>query len=557
MSIFSFLAAVGIIKLDRNYNYIYFALFFRIISIISVAIMFFRKIMEGKNIKDLMAKLDYKQISIILFFALLSRFIFLDSYPFFSIGDEVRDGGVVAFNILSRQTKNFFDYGYYNGYGLGIPLFTSFFYRIFGSSVLTYRFPAAIISVFDILMIYGFCLLNFNKKLAFWSSLILIASSFHLYLSRTEIVVILDCFLTSLILLSLFSTRNKNIYYYVFLGLVLGFSMGFHAAVRVVALISLIYIIFSEFIEKKKDFLKKSGMKMFLLIVFVFVGIGPRICFSSIEKFAQRNKSVTVEEISLKNKAEYLGNRYWKSLLVWVSEPLQSRSPEGKPIYSPILSLFFLLGIFSSIFIYKSRASRYLFFLSLFLPLTNSALTDSLNLGQRVAPLIPVGAILASVGIVTVLNRLSKKQCLYFEIFLFGFLLFNLFCFFLSSIANKTGGIAEFTSTHLIRFLKKQPLLSEGRICLKMSPGNFITFDLMHYKEQFSYFLPKLEISMLPQEEMLDNEIKVYKGTCPVFWEGKGDLLSKEKYQVVCPNSNRFLCPLGYQGVISIKYYQK
>lgn len=546
--------SIVLAKFDTSFKDIWLGLTTRFLFFCLFLVVYFSSFKE-EQIKDFIKKVNPKIFLFILLLALITRFLYLQQYPFCSIGDEVRDAGLNAQKIFSGEIKNVFGYGNYNGFGLGIPLFSSYFYRIFSNSVLTYRVPAALTSILGISLIYFLCVLLFNNGVAFWASMIMISSWWHLYLSRTELVVILDSFATTLILLSFFLlTKRKKIIDFALLGTVLGFSLGLHAAVRVF-LVLIPLILFNLFFLQKEIF-KLKLKKTLVLVVFFFIGFGPRIWNSDLNILFQSNKSYSFA-LKVNSFLEIL-HRYGKSLLVWFKEPLQTRYPGTSPVFPLILFSFFVIGFFYLFLAFRKRVKflSVLYFFIFLIPLTNSALTDTLNFGHRLVPLLPLGSIFAGVGIYFFLSKIKwriAKRITTAVIFLY--LIFNLFNFFYKKPANLNNKPSDFLSTHLIYFLKERPLPEEGKICLALSPENYSSFNLMHYKEQYEYFFPNTIFERRTEILLSDSEVYMFEGGCSNYvLPIHNRILGQKVFKIDCSGSNNFFCPLNNKTEFKIYY---
>jgi len=547
--------SIVLTKFDTAYKYIWLELLARCLFFASFLFVYLASF-SREFVKNFIEKINLKIFLFVLLLTLISRFLFLQNYPFVSIGDELRDSGLNAQKIFTGEIKNVFGYGNYNGFGLGIPLFSSYFYRIFGSSVLTYRIPAALISVLDISLIYLLCVYLFNHKIAFWASMIMVSSWWHMYLSRTELVVILDSAITSLLLFSFFLLRRKRLLDFALMGTVLGFSMGFHASVKIFLI--LFPIIFFDLLLERNNNFKQKVEKILVIFLYFLVGFGPRILYGDVNVLFQKNKSfffshpnTSLQEISL---------RYGKSLLVWFYEPLQSRFPGKQPIFSPLLFVFFLAGFVSLFFIYRKKVKFLpLFYLFVFLiPLTNSALTDTLNFGHRLIPLLSISSIFCGVGIFFLLSKIRwKKIRITAAIFIFLYLITGTYNFFYKKPANFNNKTSDFLSMHLISFLKDNPTLVDRKTCLILSSENYYVFDLMHYREQYEYFFPNTQFERQLDNSLQDNEIYVFKDECKKIglttnFQEK-NVLGYKLFKVDCNNRKNFYCPL--EGTNGFKIY--
>jgi len=552
-SLISYFTSLLIFKLDKNFTYRWLTLFFSLLPLILIAVLRFFSLSPKKKISSPMKRRGF---FLILFLAVLSRLIFLKSYPFVSVGDELRDGGLNALEIATGETKNIFGYGRYYAHGLIIPTITAFFYKIFGGSVLVYRLPAALVSVLDIILFYLLLsLVTKNKFASFFGAMTLISLPLHLFYSRTEIVVILSSLFSTLILISLYiltKRKMKNITDYIFLGTLIGFTFNLHASVKAFGIITLtatIMLCFYQWLSGKLK-TREISLRLFLLIFFLLVGFGPRLLNTpSLSFFLHTSRVPLAQEKQLtlsSDNIKEIGERYKRSLLVWVSEPTHSWYPDHKPIFNPLLFSLMALGIIVGL----AKKNLYLitvFGITLVTHLTNSALTDIINGDHRLAPLYPIGALFVGVGAGFLIGKLKSKVIKFTFVFsLFIFFSYRSFYFFYSQPANKNKDIGDYLSMHAIYFLKKNNnLYPFNDLTFFVSPSNYQKFNYLHYREQYQFFLPEKNILIKENKEIGDNEIYIKNDEQPYL--GK-------TFFIKCNGKKSYSCPLGFKENIILHY---
>jgi len=484
--------------------------------------------------------------------AIITSFIFLTKYPFVSIYDQVRDGGLNAMEIANGSLQNIFGYGRYESHGLILPVITSFFYLIFKNSVFTFRFPGALISVFDVIILYATVKKSINKQTAFWSSLTLLILPLHLYYSRTEIVVIFSSIFMSLILLLLsYYLKNRRTEYYVLFGILLGFSSGFHTSIRTVAVITIILIfILNSYEIVIKKVKKRVFLSLILMIIFYLIGFGPRILFTTPDIFFQTrsfsfNNNSSKMKVNLSEKIKNIGINYEKSLLVYFAQPTMSTHyADFKPILNPILGVLFIIGVIYSLFFSKNKFLKYICFFALIIPLTNSAITEAVNSDNRLAPMLPISAIFVGLGINLIMSkiqtilRVKKQSWLFIKIVLVLYFIFLDISFFVNGSASKQYGNQDYLSMHTVYFIKSNVRYNNSSsICFFTSPATFDYFKLMHVQEQYQYFVPNKYIEIMENKSIPDNQIYL-SNTC-------NQDLSSYNYRRYnpCLNNEKFICP--------------
>jgi len=567
LSLLFYLVSLVIASNDLDFSYRWLTFTLWIISVLLLpAVLIVNKASRKKGGFRQFLSLDKTDIAPLIFIGFwttLLSFILLVNYPFVAVYDQIRDGGLNAQQIVNGSIKNIFAYGRYESHGLIIPTITGFFYLIFKNSVLTFRFPGALIAVLDVLMIYWICRRTVGKRAAFWSALILINLPLYLYYSRTEIVPFFSSLLTSLILLLLsFFFQRKSFQAFALLGLLLGFSSGFHTSIRTIALLTAIIVItlalYDVLIRKIN---KKAAIGILLMVVFFFIGFGPRVLFTTPNIFFQtrslRNlsfvdstKGVITNKEFLNNSSIDFGkivNNYEKSLLVYFREPTRSTHyADLKPLLDPILGIFFVVGFLSAIFISKSIFLRIVCLFALLIPLTNSAITEAINSDNRLLPLLPVSAILAGYGIqitfskISNLFKLKNWTTLFLGITLIIYILFQGCKFFWNESASKQYSGVDYLSMYTVYFLKSNTDYQNfNKTCLFVSPTNFKYFNLLHVKEQYQYFVPNKLIQVFENNGVRENQIYI-SGSC-------NKNLMDDNFTVYqyCQNQIKFVCPKG------------
>lgn len=578
MSFFIYVLAMIVAKFDLNFSrrWLSFGLWIASVSIGPGFIVLNK--MKAISFKKIFGKENLVPLGVIVFLSLFSRFLFLKTYPFVAVMDEIRDGGLNASQIISGLIKNIHDYGRYKAHGLIIPTVIAPFYLIFKNSVFSYRVPAALVSILDITIIYFLARWLVNKRAAFFAALILISLPIHLYYSRTQIVVIFSSLFTSLIIFLFFLLiENGTWENYFFLGLALGFASGYHASVRTVVFITLITI---SFLTAYRLFKEKDKTKMILasllLAVSFFIGFGPRLLFTSPEIFLHAQRiplfETTGSGLALFSKTQAnkvlgatnqnlkaLEKNYFDSLGVYFLNSPKFFSLNFQnmgPILTPPLALFFIFGIFYLIFLPKKAFTRYLLLFILLIPAANSALTDCLNCAHRLAPLLPISALTTAVGVNFLISKtgflLRTHQKNPFPTFLLNSFLIILFVsrgfyFFTEELASRGKTFQDYLSIHTLYLLKASR--SQEEICLSLSPKNHEFFKLLHIQEQHEYFLPTTKITKVAEPGISENEIYISKN-CK--WHSQADFALYE----CCHLKQKFLCPLENQEVIKI-YIEK
>lgn len=568
LTIFFYLLSLVIVKNDNDFSERWTAFF---LWILSISIFPFHIIIKKAfSIKKLpvlsvaILKEHVVPVAIIAFLAITFSFAFLQSYPFVSIYDQVREGGLNAQEILNGSIKNIFGYGRYEAQGLIHPTIISFFYQIFGPSVLAFRFPAAIVSILDILLIYFLIFKSVNKKAAFWSALILIVIPLHLYYGRTESLVIFTSFFTSVILfLFIFFLKQKSFKIYSLLGLCLGFFSGFYASIRAFAVIMIIIVVISTIREVcVKKINKNILIGLCFFAIFFFVGFGPRIFYTTPGIFFQSTRLFTYNDGQKSLSGAFsdinigkLSNDYAKSLLVYFKEPVFSTHyPDYQPILNKFFAFFFLLGFISALLFSKNIFLRYICFFALAIPFTNSAITGYPNLDHRLAPLFSVTAILTGYGIYFLFSKIEKlkykilpKVIFLAKIIIFFYIIYQGINFFNQESATKNYTYSDFLSMRVLYFINQNYSNNDTRgLCMFVSPSMYAYFnkDRLGFEEQYQYFFPDKYIKISANNAIKNNQIYISR-TCNNNFTENNFVLHR-----YCDKYVKFVC--SKQGNIEI-----
>lgn|GEM_PF-1188991 len=565
---------------DPTFTHRWLAFCLHIGSILLILVSYGVSIISKRHIPIATLKKELPPMAILMLLAHIINFLFLSVYPYVSVSDELRDGGLFAMNILAGTVKNIFSYGSYDAHGLIIPTITSVFYYYFGNSVLTYRIPAALFASLDILFLYLLIRLVCNKWIAFWSALVLLCMPLHLFFARTQVVVAFNFFWPPIILLILWKLlKHHRRIDYVMLGTIVGFTFGFHAAVRsfsALVVLMLLCIDCYEIVCRKTTLLNSIRSRIGnigLLIFFLFVGFGPMLFFTGpkdffhTSRFSLENTIETNSPITLAN-LETIKENYVKSLMVYIYEPTTFFYPDHKPIFSPILAILFLLGVGYTIFVAKNYFLRLLLLILLILPFINSAITDSLVADHRLSPLYGISSIFVGIGLFYSYNKIKShvgKGILLGS--MICYLSWQVFAFFFYQPANLQTPMSDYLSMHTMYFLRTATTYhtSPGDalryathpseklpLCLLVSKTNYEYLGTnVGIQEQGNYLLPKAAISYKEVDQIKDNELYVIQDACnhiPRYYK------VTHVVEIACKANHSWDCPIGSKQSLLIHY---
>lgn len=521
----------------------------------------------------------HREFWFILAVAAVTRFVFLETYPFVGVGDELKYGGLYAREMLEGDIDNFFEYGLHGTQGtmplmLGIP-----FYLVFGESVLSYRVFAALISLSTVCILYVAALFLCNRRVAFWSAFVLAVLPLELFFARTEIVVAMNSwwgivlFLTTL---GIIRGRRKGLAWYAVYGILIGFVFTFHSTAKAFAVVSLGLVLGKVLFDGLRFLLqrrvgKKEAVRVFLFFAFFIVGFGPNLLHMNQGSLITRERSFihngavenSAEEVqpghieSIQQTGAVLGMRYITSLLVYGVEPTQSWYSVREPILPPLLFVFFLAGVvflLLAMLLYRRPVSGLLLAYLLIIPFTHSAITTELNYEHRLAPLFPLIALATGVGMYVTFHLIHWNKVL--QAALAVYLVSIGVVFFANEAAGFEGNtdyaVFEYKAMHALNALKDREDIGNvaPHMCFVVPEHEGQHYRASHVWEQFSFFLPGVRY----QPVSSSGRIKAEKNELYVLeYCGKEGVVF-EDYSVDCREKSlfRFPCPRGYEGELRV-----
>lgn len=533
--------------IDKDFKYSGFIL---ILWLIGLGTILFGYLIRKK--KDKQHFHFDERLILVIFLAILTRFLFINVYPFPTIGDMARDGGIDAMNIAKGNVENIFFYGRYNSHALLIPTISSVFYRIFGNSQYVITLPSAILSTVDIILLYHFVKKYINPKYALWAALTLTAIPLHMYYGRTEIVVMFSSVLTTLSFMVLGNyLKKRDLLSILMVALLIGFSFNFHASIKPVSFVTLLIVVYYEL---KKFFAtydwKNILVTLFFSVIFVVAGFGPRLIYTTFDIFV---KAPALERIEEQAEEDYLdtidinlNENTPKALMVYFYEGAWGHYPIYQPILPFYLGIIFLAGIFFSL-LSKALLPKILVAYAFILPITNSAITDYINIDNRLAPLLPIAAIFTAFGLVQLVHKLFRdnqfahlSSGLMLVLSTLLLLVYNVYFFFDNETASYRTNQDHIYQEYMVTYLGKelQNDYAFPKACIHGNQELVDYFDLIHIREQFDFYSPDLEI-----DTSIDDSLDRF--TVAIYPDCFGDALDYENMNTInyCDEYQKFVCP--------------
>ena len=580
LSILAYFLSMIIVGNDEHYFIYRWIAFF--LNMGSLAILFFLYLSQTytkSHFKKLFSKEEITPIIFIAIVAIVANFLYLSVYPYVSISDELRDGGLFAMKIASGVLKNIFGYGSYDAHGLIIPTIVIPFYYLFGNSILTFRFPAALFSTFDVILLYLLIRPIVNKTAAFWSALVLATLPLQMFFAHTQIVVAFNFFWVPILLLIIATLlKRRRIIDYIFFGAVIGFVCGFHATIRAFACVLFLVLFYLEFSEmiigeiKQKEKILTFLKRILIVICFALVGFGPRLLFTGPQdffhtsRFVFENKVQTHQQLTTSNLPTIKAN-YIKSLMVYFYEPTSYFYPINKPILPPFLAIFFFLGIGYAFFILRNKLLNIFLFLLVILPFFTSAITNYVNEDNRVGPLLVLASIFVGIGIMYILSLIKNRELKVIAVaIILVYLYAQMHMFYVQRPADEKEGLKNYMSMHILYFLQNDKeyqassatylqYFSSSRlrtpVCVFVSPANYANFSNNgSLLDQQHFLVPMASIQFRYDLQMSDNTTAILKGDCP----SKIPPMKNLHTDVINCTENNYACPVGDEGRIIIHY---
>jgi 4-amino-4-deoxy-L-arabinose transferase-like glycosyltransferase len=485
----------------------------------------------------------------IALFSFIILALFINVYPFHSIGDELRDGALNAQQIVTGEIKQIFAWGRYESHGLIIPTFSALFYLIFGDSIYTFRVPAMLLAWFTVLLVYYFCKKYFSRKIAVFSALTLLAIPAFLYHGRTQVVVMFSSFWMIVLLIMLFRFLSKRTFEnFGLLAILLGFASGFHASIRTVVFVMLVLLIsyFVWLLLKKKIHWKEFVAFGVIGGLLFTAGFGPRILYTTpYIAFKQERVAKTIVSNEPKTTPQIAGevyNRYTKSFMGYFYEPVKAHYKSKEPVLPFVLGIVFIGGMIYLILTKKFKENILVIF-AFVLPLTNSALTDTINPDNRYGPLFPVAAILVGIGMGALIEYLSKKQNgvlprMFANVIFIAIIVLRIGWFFIGQDASVSmfrldeKHYQDFMLTQAVYDLK--PYKNSPSFCVYTHSENYDFLKKLHITEQFYYFFPGTKVTIAQDNSLLKTDLRV-----AINCVESGEVTVKS----YCETDNLFVCP--------------
>ena len=557
--------ATALVAFDKTFSWQWWALTFWLGSFLPpLALLFlhWQKTLEPGSFASKLRQIDSFNLStfVVLSLFAIPYFLYLESYPFLPIWDEVRDGGINTRQILDGTILNLFKYGRYNSHGLIIPTLMGPFYKFFGNSPLSYRVPAAVLSVLTGLAVFRLVARESGRNAALVAAAVTLSSVTHLHFGRTQVVPVLSGFFTALLLLYCTRLRSQKLQIFELgcLSLYCGFISGFHTSIRTVAIVTVFFLLcktwqtVSLVQTPRLRTIRAACVDSAVVLMSFAAGFGPRILFSPPEIFFQARsfalssaitKTVgTTYEVPTDSFLKFVTIfwRYLRSIGLYFGVPTTPfHLPEAVSIIPAFFGWFIVIGLLICVQnIRKNVFNQLLLYLFFALALSNSAITEYPLLDNRLQPLLIVGSVLCGFGVLACMNALlgmrENKPWIAKGAFvvILSYLGTCEASYFATSFSQRRYTNDSYLLGHL-RIMLENEETSGGKVSIVASEASYKFLSPVHVTEFFHYFVPGLLIDLYQGQASPKDTFEIYE-TCD-----RPESLVRQ----VCPSAKPFVCP--------------
>ena len=360
----------------------------------------------------------------------------------------------------------------------------------------------------------------------------------HLYYSRTQLVVMMSSLLTTTSLYCLFGfLKNKNWKSFLLTAVICGFSFNFHHSIKpisiIIALVAICYAV--------KLIIKKQIKPIYLIvwIIIFIVSFGPRLMFTDAYTFFGMSR-LPIANGGVLNIQNYFQN-YLDSLKVIEQQPTVLFFAKHVPLLPVGSVILMILGLGLVLWkkIFKRSFIIILVILILFIPFTNSAITDRVGYDHRLAPLLPVLSMtfgLACYAIWINLKNINYLLSLTVLVIMAVIYLSGAYNFFTTGWANRsmhqsnpTVSYRDFQIHYAIEDIKGKSFQS---MCIYGSYDFFPMFVM-------NYYFPQKDIRYLKRDNIAEDTIEIVKDCNPTPSISRSIEYCKNSDMLVCPEDGK------------------
>ena len=312
--------------------------------------------------------------------ALLVRGLASDLIPTTFSGDE-GSSGMMSVLFMDGRATNLFTSGWFD--------FPSLFFMlqgasiaIFGQTVPALRLLSALGGALTVVAVYWLARVTFDVAMARIASLILLASHFHIHMSRIGLNNIWDGLFAALAAAGLwYGWKTGRRFGFVLAGLSLGIGQYFYVTMRAMPVVFLIWAAAALIADRDRFRVRLPGLILTAYIALIAV-LPMAIYFGShSDRLVARSNHVTIlgdwmeneEQVSGRSEAFILARQFSLAARGLVNEPLSLLYDPGAPLLLSAAAMLFLLGFLWGVYDFDLR------YLLLMLPILVTLVVVSLS----------------------------------------------------------------------------------------------------------------------------------------------------------------------------------
>ena len=328
-------------------------------------------------------------------------------------GDE-GSAGLSALNHIKGDANNWFTIGWFS--------FPSFYFalqsvgiRLMGQTVEALRVPSAAAGALTVVATYGLARTLFDRKTAVLVGLYMMASHYHIHISRIGLNNIWDSLFGAVAILGFWhGWKTGKRVYFVVCGLAIGLGQYFYVSIRVLPLLFLVWSAVAFLFERERFKKRLPGMMLAAFIsLIVFLPLAYYFLHHPYEFNAPMQRVTMLGErmaLEVQHRGQSANSILWEqfrlSLLGFTQQPLRLLYAPGAPLLLTGAAALFLLGVTWGITHFDLR--YLLIFLPLLGVLASNTVSQSPPASQRYILAMPLVAILVGVPLGLLGNWLDK-----------------------------------------------------------------------------------------------------------------------------------------------------
>lgn len=395
--------------------------------------------------------IKFIKVIIIILIAAGTRLLFLDQFPNGFTGDEVQQG-YSAYSLLKTGRD---EWGkvlplFPRGFGdFKPPLYTYLAIpseAIFGLTPSAVRFPAAVIGILSVALVYFLTKELFKSdKIANWSALLLAINPWHIQISRIAWEGGIGILTFSLGLLFFLKSGTKNL---ILAAIFWGLTLYSYHSWRVFVILFIVCLILWQW---KKLVNLRNWIPALILLIFIFpilinlnsvltrssdVGIFSEQKLSGYFAGKIGNQLPPVLDRVVDNKILYIGNEFLSNYLSYFSPTFYFGSDRSDgtylnfpyfPLVYPIEILFFVAAIY--LLATKKIENKRILIIWFLLAIVPASLANGSANANRAPTLIPLTTIISAMGVNFLTEKFKKAKYFLMPVLVVSFLIFLHFYF--------------------------------------------------------------------------------------------------------------------------------